>query len=171
MQAIATDPQVTPEVRELALRMSAVFLAVSAHDGGDFLREVEDSGLTVAQCRTLMVLARATADERRSAREIAAQIGITESTYSRAVEVLVKRGFVTRTEHEADRRQRRVDMTDEGARVVSSLMARKRAGVESFAAELTEEQRRSLAEALAGLLANDEVATAYERVQRRETKS
>lgn len=160
----ASDP-----VEALATKMSAVFLAVSRHDGGDFLREVEESGLTLTQCRALTVISRATEDERRSARDLAEQMGVTDSTFSRAIEALVQRELVTRTEDALDRRQRQIAVTPEGRQLVSALVASKRAGIEHFAASLTSEQRLGLNSALDALLANDEVAAAHDQIRRRET--
>lgn len=167
MQAGATTTPGT--ARDLATKLSAVFLAVSRHDGGDFLREIEESGLTLTQCRALTVISGATEDERRSARELAGQIGVTDSTFSRAIEMLVQRKLVTRSEHEHDRRQRQIAVTPDGRHLVSALIASKRAGIEHFAASLTEEQRRGLDSALAALLENEEVAAAHDQVRRRET--
>ncbi len=162
----ATSPATAADI---AKKLSAVFLAVSRHDGGDFLREVEESGLTLTQCRALTVIASATEDERRSARELAAQIGVTDSTFSRAIETLVQRKLVTRAEDELDRRQRQIAVTPEGGRLVSTLIARRRAGIEDFAASLTAEQSHALGLALDALLESDEVASAHDQIQRRES--
>lgn len=177
MQANATTaaspstgvPEASAEARDLALKMSAVFLAVSRHDGGDFLREVEESGLTLTQCRALTVISGASESERRSARELAGQMGVTDSTFSRAIDALFKRELVTRTEDEQDRRVRQIAITAEGQRLVSGLLARRRAGVEDFAASLSAAQRRKLRSALEALLENDEVASALRQVKRRTT--
>jgi len=175
MQANATVPapsserkrEAPGEARDLALKMSAVFLAVSKHDGGDFLREVEESGLTLTQCRALTVISGASETERCSARALAGQMGVTDSTFSRAIDALTKRDLVTRSEDEQDRRVRQIAITAEGQRLVSGLLARRRKGVEDFAASLTAAQRRKLGSALEALLENDEVASALRQVMRR----
>ena len=77
---------------------------------------------------------------------------------SRAVDDLVRRGFVERHEDTEDRRMKRVLLTDAGRAVIRRLNAARLNGLELFAQTLTNAEQRKLAAALSTLLEREDVA-------------
>jgi DNA-binding MarR family transcriptional regulator len=124
------------------------FLIQSA--GNDFLRAVEEAELSLTQLKAMHVLA---ADEELSLNGLAGRLGgLSLPTLSRAVEGLVKRGYVTRTEDAADRRIKRLRLTAKGRRTLDRLIEIRAAELEAVLGELSEEERDGLARALAPIL-------------------
>jgi DNA-binding MarR family transcriptional regulator len=152
------------EARELARRLGAVMHG-TASTAGEFLRTLEDSGLTLTQCKVLTALATGGDREPRAAKDIAAPIGASLPTVSRAVEALVQRDLVRRVEDNDDRRVRNLLLTEEGERLVHQLLAARLDGLATFIADLTQTQRRKLATALDSLLEREEIATAYRELK------
>jgi DNA-binding MarR family transcriptional regulator len=77
---------------------------------------------------------------------------------SRLVEDLVHRGLVERHEDAADRRMKRISLTDRGREAITQLNAARLSGLENFVATLTDEERQGLTDVLARLLAREEIA-------------
>ena len=103
--------------RELGYRLGAVMLRCMSADGGTAIRVIDESGLTFTQMKVLMTLAGAR-EQAPSLKPVAEGLGLSLPSASRAVDGLVKRALVARTEDPADRRQRLLALTDErpGAR-------------------------------------------------------
>ncbi len=152
------------EAREIARRLGAVMYG-TASTAGEFLRTLEESGLTLTQCKVLTALAAGGDREPRAAKDIAAPIGASLPTVSRAVDVLVRRELVRRAEDADDRRVRNLVLTEEGERLVRQLLAARLDGLAAFIADLTQTQRRKLAAALDSLLEREAIATAYRELQ------
>ncbi len=153
------------EAREIARRLGAVMYG-TASTAGEFLRTLEESGLTLTQCKVLTALAAAGGErEPRAAKDIAAPIGASLPTVSRAVDVLVRRDLVRRAEDADDRRVRNLMLTEEGERLVRQLLAARLDGLAAFIADLTQTQRRKLSAALDSLLEREEIATAYRELK------
>ena len=86
-----------------------------------------------------------------SVKELSEQLGLSLPGCSRAVETLLKRGYLKRHEDEHDRRVKRVSLTDEGRSVVHRMEVARLAGLEQFTSAMTPEQRARLSAALQGL--------------------
>jgi DNA-binding MarR family transcriptional regulator len=93
-----------------------------------------------------------------SLKEGAGLVHVSLPAASRMVDDLVRRGFVERNEDHEDRRMKRVRLTDSGRAVIGRLNAARLSGLEHFTLGLSPDERRSLAQALEGLLARPEVA-------------
>jgi DNA-binding MarR family transcriptional regulator len=65
----------------------------------------------------------------------------------------VRTGFVSRREDEHDRRVKRVTITEAGRTALRQFTDAKRERLRQFAAELSEDERRALSEAIAPILA------------------
>jgi len=152
------------EAREIARRLGAVMFG-TASTAGEFLRTLEESGLTLTQCKVLTALGASGDREPRAAKDIAAPIVASLPTMSRAVDVLVRRDLVSRVEDSDDRRVRNLVLTDAGERLVRQLLATRIDGLAVFIADLTPTQRRKLATALDSWLEREEIATAYREMQ------
>jgi DNA-binding MarR family transcriptional regulator len=157
-------PRADAEAREIARRLGAVMFG-TASTAGEFLRTLEESGLTLTQCKVLTALGASGEREPRAAKDIAAPIGASLPTVSRAVDALVRRDLVSRVEDSEDRRVRNLVLTDEGERLVRQLLATRIDGLAAFIADLTPSQRRKLATALDSLLEREEIATAYRELK------
>jgi DNA-binding MarR family transcriptional regulator len=77
---------------------------------------------------------------------------------SRSIEALVKRGLVTRTESEHDRRHKAVRATAEARELVDHLVDLRIAGIQDFVGTLSEKERTDLTEALRPIVAREEIA-------------
>jgi DNA-binding MarR family transcriptional regulator len=152
------------EAREIARRLGALMHG-TASTAGEFLRTLEESGLTLTQCKVLIALAGGGEHEPRAAKDIAAPIGASLPTVSRAVDVLVRSQLVRRVEDTDDRRVRNLVLTDEGERLVRQLLTARLDGLTAFIADLGQAQRAKLSEALDSLLEREEVATAYRELK------
>jgi DNA-binding MarR family transcriptional regulator len=157
---------VAADRRRIAEGLMALFRHLWTYDrGGGFLQAIEESRLTLTQVKALVAL---DADQGAPApiRELAEELGITPPTATRAVDALVERDLVSRTEDPEDRRVRRIAITEAGHRLVGELASRRAAELEAFAEGLNAGQRRKLLAALDALLANEDFAIAHEAVRR-----
>ena len=150
------------EAREIARRLGAVMFG-TASTAGEFLRTLEESGLTLTQCKVLTALGASGNREPKAAKDIAVPIGASLPTVSRAVDVLVRRELVSRVEDSDDRRVRNLVLTEDGERLVRRLLATRIDGLAAFIADLTPTQRRKLASALESLLEREEIADRLSR--------
>lgn len=124
--------------------------------GGDFYRAVGELELSISQIRILHLLTGPT--EPASLKAIADEVGLSMPAVSRSVDSLVQRGLVTRTEDPKDRRHKAVRATDDARRLADRLIELRVAGITDFVASLTPDQRRDLANALAPIVAREEIA-------------
>ena len=95
------------------------------------MREHRTAGLTVPQFRALCLLDRCSCG---SLGELAEYLGSSEPSASRLVSGLVKRGFVTRSTCDEDRRQIAVVLTNRGKSV---LAVARQATIDALAGELS----------------------------------
>jgi DNA-binding MarR family transcriptional regulator len=125
------------------------FLIQSA--GNDFLRAVEEAELSLTQLKAMHVLAATEAP--LSLNGLAERLGgLSLPTLSRAVEVLVQRGYVTRSEDPADRRVKRLELTGKGRKTIDNLIEIRAREFETVLETLTEDERERLADALQPIL-------------------
>lgn len=161
------SPGASPEARETAARISALLRHLFLYDRGNMLRVIEESGLSMTQCKALLHLGGlGEASEPRQVSDLAATFGVSISSTSRAVDVLVKKGLATRVEDSEDRRVRRVAITGKGRELVYTLLVVRKAGMEAFATSLTDTQRRKLDVAIDSLMDREDVAAAFEVLKR-----
>jgi DNA-binding MarR family transcriptional regulator len=157
----ATVVETTPEVRGTAARIAALVSHIFLFDQGQQLRAIEESGLTMAQCKALLALAGpGQSAEPRQINEIAERLGLSLPAMSRAVDGLVRKRLITRVEDEEDRRVRRIAIAAKGEELVSELVSMRLAGLEAFASTLSAAQRRKL-DAAIDSLDREEIATTY----------
>ncbi len=150
--------------RELGFRLGALLLRCMSSDGGTAIRVIDESGLSFQQMKVLMTLAGA--DESPSVKQVAESVGLSLPTVSRAVEGLVKRELVIRTEDPDDRRQRMLALAASGRELADRIMAARIEGLGQFAASLGDEERERLEEALELLLERPEIADIYRQYRR-----
>ena len=115
-----------------------------------------ESELTLTQIKLLHHLEEA--DRELTLKEAGEFANVSLPAASRTVDDLVRRGFVLRHEDTADRRMKRLTLTDAGRAVSLRLNAARLQGLELFTASLTGSERGALSGALNELLAREGIA-------------
>jgi DNA-binding MarR family transcriptional regulator len=141
--------QATADATAVKLAAFMRFLIQSA--GNDFLRAVEDAELSLTQLKAMHVIG--AASEEPSLNGLAERLGgLSLPTVSRAVDGLVQRGFVTRSEDAGDRRVKRLRLTARGRRTIDRLIDLRVTEFEAALATLDDDERERLAAALDPIL-------------------
>jgi DNA-binding MarR family transcriptional regulator len=155
-------PEASAAEQDTAARISALVRHLFLYDRGNMLRVIEESGLSMTQCKAVLELGGlGEAREARQVGDLAETLGVSVPSMSRAVDGLVKKRLATRVEDAEDRRVKRVAITDRGKQLVDTLLVVRQAGIEAFAASLTAGQRRKLDAAVDSLMDRDDIAQAY----------
>jgi len=162
----AVDSDRGGEAQDTAARLSALMRHVFLYDRGNQLRVIEESGLSMTQCKALLELGGlGRAAEPRQVSELAETFGVSVPSMSRAVDALVGEDLATRVEDPDDRRVRRVAITGKGKKLVDTLLVVRQAGLEAFAEGLSTTQRRKLDAAIDSLMDRDDIAETYEHLK------
>jgi DNA-binding MarR family transcriptional regulator len=160
------DSGLGAEAQDTAARLSALMRHVFLYDRGNQLRVIEESGLSMTQCKALLELGGlGEAGEPRQVSDLAERFGVSAPSMSRAVDALVKSKLATRVEDAEDRRVRRVAITKKGKQLVDTLLVVRQAGLEAFAQTLTAAQRRKLNAAVDALMDREDIAATYEHLK------
>src|ERR1035437_644582 len=104
--------------------------------------------------------------EERSVKAMAQALGISLPAMSRAVDGLYERGLVGREEDPADRRMKRVRLTDAGARVPRALNEARLSALKEMLGSLSDEEADALGDALGLILERREDIAAYRPAER-----
>ncbi len=129
-------------VRDLGLLVRR--LLVSSNPS--FFQALDEFELSLTQ--TKVVMSFAGHESPCSVKRIADEHGMSLPTASRAVDGLLKRGLVSRTEDPGDRRMKQIALTDEGRAITQRLFELRIAGIRDFVESLDENERRALGEVL-----------------------
>jgi DNA-binding MarR family transcriptional regulator len=173
--AILACMQATVDKREVSTKRAVeddlaghlygfVKYVLHAH-GDDYVKAVGELELSLTQLRALHLLVDDV--EEASLKDLADRLELSLPAVSRAIDNLVQRELVTRTEDAEDRRMKRVRATREAAIVLDRLNALRLAGVEEFVATLAPRERARLAAALAPLAEREEIAMRCPRGRRK----
>jgi DNA-binding MarR family transcriptional regulator len=146
---------VTSEQR-LGADLYALVVFLHKNCNADLFEAVGELDVTLTQIKALHYLEET--DRELTVKEIAELIPISLAAASRTVDDLVRRGFVARKEDTIDRRMKRVRITDAGRAVTLRLNAARLNRLEHFVAALETPERAALSDALAALLAREEIA-------------
>jgi DNA-binding MarR family transcriptional regulator len=104
-----------------------------------------DHDVTLPQYRTLVVLAYG--GSKRLA-DLASHLSVSPSTATRMCDRLVRKGLVTRARDEIDRREVKLDLTEEGRNLVHQVMDRRREDVQTLLSAIPTGSRRALVASL-----------------------
>jgi DNA-binding MarR family transcriptional regulator len=166
----STSSEVSAEAQETAARVTALFRHLFLYDRGNQLRVMEDSGLSMTQCKALLELGGlGQSAETWQVGDLAEVFGVSVPSMSRAVDALVKKGLATRIEDPDDRRVRQVKITAAGKDLVETLVAVRQSGIEAFAATLSAAQRRKLDAAVDSLMDREDIAQTYQHLKGSES--
>lgn len=168
LKKLAERPSVaSPEEQATAARLTALMRHLFLYDRGDQLRVIEESGLTMTQCKLLLKLGGLGGDTYDwQVGDLAEVLGISVPSISRAVDGLVKKDLATRIEDPDDRRARRVGITAKGKDLVETLAAVRQTGIEAFATTLSAAQRRRLDAAVDSLMDRPDIAKTFEHLSK-----
>lgn len=173
MKAIAeaSREEVGPAEKDTAARLAAFLHHVFLYDRGNQLRLIEESGLSMTQCKALLELGGLGHRETHSwqVSDLAELFGASVPSMSRAVDALVKAKLATRVEDPDDRRVRRVKITAKGKDLVATLVTVRLTGIESFVTTLTAAQRRKLDAAVEALMDREDLAQTYRHLKGSES--
>lgn len=99
--------------------------------------------------------------EERSVKALADSLGVSLATMSRAVDGLFERGFVGREEDAADRRMKRVGLTEAGRAVPQALNDARLSALQELMSSLVDAEADALAHALGLILERRDDIAAY----------
>ena len=105
--------------------------------------------------------------EERSLKALAESLGVSLPAISRAVDGLYARGFLDREEDQADRRMKRVRLTEPGRAVPRALNEGRLSALEGLMGSLDDDEVEALGGALALILERRAEIAAYRPVQKR----
>jgi DNA-binding MarR family transcriptional regulator len=111
----------------------------------DVIQMLGDVDLSMTQVKMLMFLEE---PGELSVKEIATAMNLSLPAASRAIDGLAQRGLVARRESETDRRMKLVSLRPGGQQIGAAIAASRLATYETFAADLSEEERSTLHAAL-----------------------
>jgi DNA-binding MarR family transcriptional regulator len=150
-QAVPTDEL----VGNLAAFLHYVFKTCGPKGG--MLEVIDELGLSLTQLKAIQLLSTNEAAE-MSVKQLGDSLELSMPAISRAVDGLVHRGLVTRTEDEEDRRIKRVRPTKEADQLVSRLIDIRFSQLGEFVDSLNSRERTKLAAALAVMAERDDIA-------------
>jgi DNA-binding MarR family transcriptional regulator len=131
----------------LGEQLFELFRRLTLDPEADHLRAVDELDLTLSQVRAIHMI-ECSDPEPLSGSRVAERLGISPAATSRALDGLVNKGFLVRTESNEDRRVRLFAITAAGRAAAERLAALKRAQLERFVAGLEPGQREGLSRAL-----------------------
>jgi DNA-binding MarR family transcriptional regulator len=144
------------EISDLATDLYALVVHLHKNCNSDLFEAVGALDLSLTQIKLLHYLE--DSGRELTLKEGAELVHVSLPAASRMVDDLVRRGLVERREDELDRRMKRVNVTEAGRAVIRRLNAARLAGLEQFAASLTDGEREALAAALTELLTRPDIA-------------
>lgn len=109
------------------------------------IRVIEENELTVTQLKALLLLAE---QGRQAGGRIADVLAISPAATSRALDSMVQKGLVTRTECADDRRIRLFEPTDEGIELATGMANLRKAQIEAYLETVDADALADLVEAL-----------------------
>jgi DNA-binding MarR family transcriptional regulator len=141
----------TVSAARLAEDLQRFFHRAMKGDQSELLTLVAELDLTMPQIRGLFVLDNT--DRTLALTELAPRMGLSVAAAGRAVDGMVRSGFISRTEDPADRRIKRLALTDAGRAALARLTEARLVGLQRFAETLGEAERDALANGLEAVFA------------------
>jgi DNA-binding MarR family transcriptional regulator len=135
----------TASPQQLAEAMGSLMSHLNRCGSPDLIRFLGDVDLSFTQVKMLMLLE----DKGElSVKDVATALNLSLPAASRAIDGLAQRGLVDRRESELDRRAKVISLRPGGQQIGAALIARRQSTYETFAEELTEDERSALHAAL-----------------------
>jgi DNA-binding MarR family transcriptional regulator len=140
--SVSPAADVDTVVADLSVLMKHLLVSSSR----DFFAAVEQAGLTFTQVKCLHRLA--DSEDPLPLNALSETLGLSGPAISRAIDGLVQRGEVKRTEDPRDRRSKLLTLSARGRRTIDRFVAIRLAGIKRFVEELADEERAALAAGL-----------------------
>jgi DNA-binding MarR family transcriptional regulator len=147
VQATDTSTQVTAQ--DLAGELLALWHFLMKGQSKKMFAILDELDLSMSHVKALGVLADCGCE--LSVKEVSEELGLSLPGGSRTVDSLMRRGYLERREDDADRRMKRIGITDAGRDVARRVLEARLEGLEQFTSSLTDEQRARLMTALSDL--------------------
>ena len=157
MQAISLPQAAQRDALTRDMFALASYLMRTANIGT--FNTIAELDLSFTQLKALCALE--TDGEERSVKALAESMGLSLPAMSRAVDGLFERGFVERDEDPADRRMKRVSLTDAGRTVPRALNDARLSALAELMSSLNDEEAGALEHALGLILERREEIAAY----------
>ena len=145
-----------PAAEEVARDLYAFITYLHKSCQSDLFEAVGALELSLTQIKLLHHLEQA--NRSLTIKDVAELVAISLPAASRAVDDLVRRQMVERHEDIADRRMKRMTLTERGRSAIRQLNAARLTGLEQFAQTLSSTERGRLCSALAKLLERPDIA-------------
>ena len=128
------------EVTDAIIRASRTLVGIAVRS-----LTASDEEVTLPQYRTLVTL---TYGGSRRLADLALSLGVSPSTATRMCDRLVRKGLITRTRDEIDRREVNLEVTPSGRMIVEGVIERRRADVGELLQQIPRGTRNQLVESL-----------------------
>jgi DNA-binding MarR family transcriptional regulator len=136
--------------RQLSDELMTFLVTTMKTAQSEVFKIVEELDLSMTQLKILFVLDGS--DGELTPSELAKLVGLSPAATGRAVDGLTRQGIVSRREDAADRRVKRLGLTDAGLQAVDRITAARHAGLMRLVEPLDASQRGALSVALQPLL-------------------
>jgi DNA-binding MarR family transcriptional regulator len=147
VQATDTSTQVTAQ--DLAGELLNLWHYLMKGQSKTMFAILDELDLSMSHIKALNVLADCGCE--LSVKEVSEELGLSLPGGSRTVDALLRRGYIERREDDADRRMKRIGITNAGREVARRIVDARLEGLEQFTSSLTPEQRSRLMSALTDL--------------------
>jgi DNA-binding MarR family transcriptional regulator len=142
VQSIVADKQV---LDQLVGALGALSCIINKEASAELLQTVADLDLSFTQVKSLLVLRD---HDGLAVKDLGARLNLSLPAASRAVDQLVQRGLVGRTESVADRRSRLVALLPAGRELLDDFTRARTVALERWAESLPGDQQAALLAAL-----------------------
>lgn len=144
------ETDVSPE--QLADQIARFLAGAMRTSQNEVFQLVEELELSMTQLKILHILDGS--GKELTPTELAQFIGLSPAATGRAVDVMARAGLVSRREDDADRRVKRLALTDDGLAAVTKITEARITGLTRIVEDLDPDQRAALSAALAPLLSS-----------------
>lgn len=141
----ASKPEATGTHAELGRLLSELTALINRRSAGDTLALMNEAGLTMGQMVTLFILEMA---GEHSVGALASKVHLSPAAASHMIEQLVRGKLVVRTEDPADRRAKRVAITERGRVFIHELDTERRREMAEVVSRLKPQTANRLVEAV-----------------------
>jgi DNA-binding MarR family transcriptional regulator len=129
--------------------MHAWMYEMMRHSMHGFMQYAKKSGISMSQITAMIKLNK---NSVCGVTDLGDELGISSAAASQLLDRMVQQGSVERTEDPADRRSKRLVLTDEGRKTLKETMNARQEWVRALASSLNEEELNQVAETLAILV-------------------
>jgi DNA-binding MarR family transcriptional regulator len=136
--------------RQLSDELMTFLVTTMKTAQSEVFKIVEELDLSMTQLKMLFVLDGS--DGELTPSELAKLVGLSPAATGRAIDALTRQGIVSRREDAADRRVKRLALTDAGLQAVGRITAARHEGLMGLVEPLEPSQRAALSVALQPLL-------------------